>query len=86
MNENYIYIGPTAAKLGLVKSTLVLGAIPPPQLLSLINLKPMIRALFVSTEKCAVARQNMDRQGTIEWLATQEIIRLNTELRTRKDK
>jgi len=87
-SKNYCYIGPTAAKLGLVKSTLVLGTEPPPQLLSLFETKPMIRCLFVPTSKIATARQNMVREGTIEWMAAQEIVKLNQSLRpsTKKDR
>ena len=81
---NYVYIGPTAARLGLVRSTLVIGSQPPPQLLSLVNLKPMVRSLFVPTSKLAEARKRMKTEGTIEWMSAQEISRMNSELRENK--
>lgn len=71
---NYIYIGPTIARIGLKRSTLVIGAEPPPQLKSLIELKPIIRALFVPTSKTMLARINMQKRGTIEYAAAEEVL------------
>lgn len=79
VDENWCYIGPTAARLGLKKSTLVLGSEPLPQLKELMELKPVLRALFVPTSKLAVARRNMERRGTIENTAAGEVIKLLRE-------
>lgn len=79
-NKNYIYIGPTVARMGLVKSTLVLGVNPPPQLLSLMELKPVIRSLFVPTERVAEARKSMVIEGSIEWIAAQEVVKENQRI------
>lgn len=73
---NYIYIGPTVAKMGLKKSTIIKGSIPPPQLQSLIDLKPMIKSLFIPTAKIAEARDKVDRLGTIENLAAQAVVEM----------
>ena len=77
--ENYMYIGPTVARIGLKSRTLVLGAEPPPQLKSLIDLKPMIKTLFVPTSKLAQARQNLERTGSIESLAAEEVLKYARE-------
>jgi hypothetical protein len=77
--ENYIYIGPTVARIGLKKSTIVLGSTPPPQLLSLMQLKPIIGSLFVPTAKTAEARANMQRKGTLENIAAEEVIKFGRE-------
>lgn len=77
--DNYCYIGPTVARMGLKKTTLVIGAEPPPQLKSLIELKPMLGVLFVPTGKIAIARKNMERRGTIENSAAEEIIKMARE-------
>ncbi len=71
---NFIYIGPTIARLGIKSNTLVLGVEPPPQLKSLIDLKPVVKTLFVPTSKCSEARRAMGRRGTIENIAATEII------------
>lgn len=77
--ENWIYIGPTVARIGLKKSTIVLGNTPPPQLLSLIELKPVIRSLFVPTIKTSEARISMNRKGTLENIAAEEVIKFGKE-------
>lgn len=84
--ENYIYIGPTVARIGLKKSTLVLGSTPPPQLLSLIELKPTIRSLFVPTVRTAEARANMRIKGTLENIAAEEVIKFGKEKAERERK
>jgi hypothetical protein len=77
--ENWIYIGPTVARIGLKKSTLVLGSTPPPQLLSLMELKPVIKSLFIPTAKTAEARSRMRIKGTLENIAAEEIIKFGRE-------
>jgi hypothetical protein len=77
--ENYIYIGPTVARIGLKKSTIVLGSTPPPPLLSLIELKPVIGSLFIPTSRTAIARANMRRMGTLENIAAEEVIKFGRE-------
>lgn len=77
--ENWIYIGPTVARIGLKKSTLVKGSTPPPQLLSLMETKPVIRSLFVPTARTAEARINMRRMGTLENIAAEEVIKFGRE-------
>ena len=81
MNENYphIYVGPTIARLGIRRSMLVLGSIPPPPLKDLIELKPIVQALFVPTTRCREARINVETAGTIEHRATQEVIKFHQE-------
>jgi|AmaraimetP72IA01_FD_contig_21_22916984_length_438_multi_14_in_0_out_0_1 hypothetical protein len=78
-SENYMYIGPTVARIGLKGNTLVLGAEPPPQLKSLMELKPIIQTLFVPTSKVAEARRAKARRGTIEFMATEEILKYGRE-------
>lgn len=77
--ENWIYIGPTVARIGLKKSTLVLGSTPPPQLQSLIELKPVIKSLFIPTAKTSEARINMRRRGTLENIAAEEVMKFGRE-------
>lgn len=77
--KNYIYIGPTVARIGLKKSTLILGSEPPPQLRSLIDTKPVIGSLFVPTARTAQARINMRIVGTLEHIAAQEVIKFSRE-------
>lgn len=74
-----MYIGPTVARIGLKKSTLVLGSEPLPQLLSLIQLKPVIASLYVPTARVAQARINMRRPGTLENIAAEEVIKFGRE-------
>lgn len=83
---NYIYVGPTVARIGLKRSTLVLGSTPPPQLQSLIDLKPVIRSLYVPTAKAAQARINMRVLGTLEHVASEEVIKFNREKREAETK
>jgi hypothetical protein len=80
MNEpNWIYIGPTIARLGIRRSMIVLGNVPPPPLKDLIELKPIVSALFIPTSKCREARTNVETAGTIEHKATQEVIKFHNE-------
>ena len=72
--ENWIYVGPTVARLGIKSNTLIIGSEPPPQLKSLIDLKPVVRTLFVPTAKCSDTRRAMSKRGTIENIAATEII------------
>lgn len=84
--ENYIYIGPTVARIGLKRSTIVLGRTPPPQLQSLIDLKPVIASLFVPTARTAEARINVRRLGTLENVAAEEVNKFNREKREAESK
>lgn len=77
--ENWIYIGPTVARIGLKRSTIVLGSTPPPQLLSLMELKPVIRSLFIPTAKTTEARIRMREEGTLENVAAREVIKFGRE-------
>lgn len=74
-----MYIGPTVARIGLKKSTLVLGSDLPPQLVSLVALKPVIASLYVPTARVAQARINMRRPGTLENIAAEEVIKFGRE-------
>jgi hypothetical protein len=76
---NYEYIGPTVARIGLKTRTLVLGNEPPPQLRSLIDLKPIVAVLFVPTNKVGQAIANKAKKGTIEHLASEEVIKYSRE-------
>lgn len=76
---NWMYIGPTVARIGLKHSTLVLGAEPPPQLRSLMELKPVVKSLFVPTTKVGNARRAMETRGTIENIAAEEVIKYARE-------
>jgi hypothetical protein len=83
---NWIYIGPTIARLGIRRSMIILGSEPPPPLKNLIELKPIARALFIPTSKCREARTNVDTAGTIEHKATQEVIKFHNEMIAKEKK
>jgi hypothetical protein len=73
--QNYMYIGPSVPIIGLRSRTLVKGSTPPPQLMNLIETKPMIRALFVPTSRVSETIASMKMQGTLEWIAASEIVK-----------
>jgi hypothetical protein len=75
----WIYIGPTIARIGLRRSMLILGSIPPPPLRDLIELKPIVNALFIPTSRCREARTNVEKAGTIEHKAAAEVIKFHQE-------
>jgi hypothetical protein len=84
MNEKdkdypHIYVGPTIARLGIRRSMIVIGNVHPPPLKNLIELKPIVNALFVPTSRCREARTNVNTAGTIEHKATQEVIKFHNE-------
>lgn len=82
--DNYIYIGPNAGLLGLKKATLYRGPEMPVQLKNLVQTKPIIASLFVPTARTAVTEANMKKQGTVEYLAVQEIVKIVREIKQRK--
>jgi hypothetical protein len=92
MNESerdyptFLYIGPTIARLGIRRSMLILGSEPPPPLKSLIELKPIVSALFVPTSRCREARTNIETAGTIEHKATMEVHKYHQEIVSREKK
>lgn len=79
--SNWIYIGETIPSMGLRRNMVVKGDIPLPQIQSLIDLKPMLRALYVHTSRCAEARNNLRIEGTLEYLAFQETIKIRQKER-----
>lgn len=83
---NWIYIGPTLARLGLKKSSLVLGSVPPPQLQSLIDLKPIVGSLFVPTYRAQTAIIRSRVAGSLEHIASQEVFKFGQEMKDRERK
>ena len=79
-DENYIFVGPTIAKLGIRRSMIVLGSTPPPQIQNLIDLEPAVRSLFIPTSECATARIKVRTEGTLENLAVQRIFELKARM------
>jgi hypothetical protein len=83
---NYIYVGPSVPIIGLRSRTLVLGSDPPPQLKNLMDTKPMIRSLFVPTKQVSEAIASMKVQGSIEWMAANEIVKYAQERKLKERK
>lgn len=84
---NFIYIGPNAVPIGLIRGTLYRGSDLPPQIKSLIDTNPKLSSLFVPTERLVLVKHNVKKQGTIENLAATDInnlIRTMKEQRNRK--
>ncbi len=74
---NVMYVGPTIVALGLKQNTIYRGLeAMPPQLVNLVNVKPMLASLFVPTVKIAEAKKNIMTNGTIENLAFSEVIKM----------
>ena len=65
----YMYIGPTIARLGLKQNTIVKGGEMLPQLKSIVETNPVVRALYIPTSKLGAARRNLNIQGTLEHAA-----------------
>jgi hypothetical protein len=55
---------------------IIKGIEPPPQLRSLMEIRPIVRSLFVMTDKVATAAESMKREGTIEHEASIEVSKL----------
>jgi hypothetical protein len=83
---NFIYIGPTIAMLGIRRSMIIMGSIPPPPLKDLIELKPIVSALFVPTSRCNEARTNVRTPGTIEHKAVEEVRKFHRDKLEREKK
>jgi len=81
-----MYMGPSIPKLGIRRHLLILGSEPPPQLLSLIETKPMLRSLVVPSFKVAEAAEKVNTRGSLEWLAAQEVLKYNRERAERERK
>lgn len=79
--SNYIYIGETIPSMGVRRNMVVKGNTPLPQIQSLIDLKPMLRVLYVHTSECAKARNNVRIEGTIEYLAYLETVEIRKKER-----
>jgi hypothetical protein len=56
---NHIYIGPTVPQVGLKQWTLYLESEPPEFLKEQMAKVPLLRALYISTEKLGAARKNL---------------------------
>lgn len=72
-----MYIGPRIPSLGLKARLLVVGLDPPPQLLSLIQTKPLVRSLFVPTDQVSEAIRKMMTRGSLENQAVKVILEFN---------
>lgn len=77
MSGNSMYIGPRIPSLGLKARLLVVGLDPPPQLLSLIQTKPLVRSLFVPTDQVSEAIRKMMTRGSLENQAVKVILEFN---------
>jgi hypothetical protein len=71
---NFIYVGPSLPSLGLKKNTIFRGAEVPPALQPLVEKKPAIRSLFVSTKDLAEVMKRLGQKGSLEHTANQEML------------
>jgi hypothetical protein len=71
-----MYIGPTVARMGLKSNTIIRGSTPIPQLKNIIDIQPMVAALFIPTVQVGEARKRMKKKGSLEHLAAQKIIEI----------
>ena len=71
---NFIYVGPNIPQIGLKKNTLYRGEEPPPRLRDLIVSKPVLRSLFISTKRLAEVQTKLNKKGSMEHTANQEML------------
>jgi len=71
---NWIYIGPNVPAVGLKRNTIYREGIMPDALAKYAALKPVVKALFVSTATLAVAEKNLSKPGSLEHHAQKEML------------
>ena len=71
---NFIYIGPTVARLGLKKNTVYRTEKPPAALEQFSVTKPFVLALYIPVSALAETRQRLTKKGSLEYTATQELL------------
>jgi hypothetical protein len=71
--QNYVYIGPNVPQIGLKRNTLFRGNEPPAKLRELIQKRPVLSALFVSTAALSQAERSLKIKGAVEHTAQKEM-------------
>ena len=74
MTTNSMYVGPSIPQWGLKQNTIYRGDTPPAKLLEMMIAKPAMRSLFVSTKNLAKAKKQLNKKGTLEYTASQELL------------
>jgi hypothetical protein len=70
----YIYIGPNIPVMGLKRNTIYREGTMPEPLAKYAALKPVVKALFVSTAALAAAEKNLSKPGSLEHHANKEMM------------
>lgn len=78
--SNYMYIGPNVPPLGLKRNTLFRGNEPPPKLKELMQRKPVLSSLFVSTAALSQAERSLKIKGSVEHTANKEMAEIVRKL------
>ena len=71
---NWIYIGPSIAPIGLKQNTLYLSDEMPEALQKIASNKPVVKALFLEVSDLAEAKKRLNKKGSLEHTATQEML------------
>lgn len=71
---NFIYVGPNIAPIGLRTNMLFRGGEPPAKLLEIMQAKPVVGSLFISTRNLAAAKKKLTEKGSLEYTAYKEML------------
>lgn len=80
LNTNHCYIGPNIPTLGLKRNTVYRTDAMPQSLVDLVKLKPVARALFVHTKDLPNALFKLDKHGSLEYTAKNDLMALARSL------
>jgi hypothetical protein len=72
--ERFIYIGPNVPIMGLKRNTIYKDAALPEGLERVAATKPVVRALYVSADGLAIAVRNLNKKGSLEHHANNEML------------
>jgi hypothetical protein len=74
--ERFIYIGPNVPLLGLKGNTIYQSKAMPAELARIAETKPVVKALYVSTDGLMIAMRNLNKKGSLEQLANETMLTL----------
>jgi hypothetical protein len=71
---NFIYIGPSVVGWGLRQNTIYRGQKSfNPNFQKIAEEKPALKALLISTKKLAEARRKLEKKGSLEYIAAEQM-------------
>jgi hypothetical protein len=78
--ERFVYIGPNVPILALKRNTIYKSKALPAELERIAVTKPIVRSLYVSTDGLTIAVRNLNKKGSLEQVANNEMLAMAKSL------